>query len=74
MKEREKERFDFEDFETQAISKLMQGGRLGAKDGVLAPLIKRFLEKAMDSELDYHLVDSRVQSRLQHHGSRPGWS
>jgi len=36
MKEREKERFDFEDFETHAISKLMQGGRLGAKDGVLS--------------------------------------
>jgi len=57
------ERFDFEDFETQAISKLMQGGRLGAKDGVLTPLIKRFLEKAMDSELDYHLVDSRASGK-----------
>jgi putative transposase len=58
MKKEQTEPFDFEDFEANAISKLMQGERLGGKDGVLTPLIRRFLEKAMESELDHHLLDS----------------
>jgi putative transposase len=56
MKKEQTEPFDFE---AKAISKLMQGERLGGEDGILTPLIKRFLEKATESELDHHLLDSR---------------
>lgn len=54
------EKFDFKSFEQEAIERLMRGERLGGVDGIMAPLIKRFLEKAMDGELDHHLLEERV--------------
>jgi len=58
MKE-DKEEFDFGSFEKEAVSRLMMGDRLGGKDGIMTPLIKRFLEKAMGNELDVHLEEER---------------
>lgn len=51
--------FNYEDFEKQAIEELRAGrGALG-KDGVLTPLLKRFLEKALQAELEVHLEEEK---------------
>ena len=62
MKKEQTEPFDFEDFEANAISKLMQGERLGGKDGVLTPLIRRFLERqwSLSWIIIYSIVEMEV--------------
>lgn len=50
-----KEKFDYENFERSSIERLKKGESLLGKDGILTPLLKQFLEKAMEAELDYHL-------------------
>lgn len=44
--------FDFPGFEEDVISKLKSGHEINT---ILKPLIKSILEKALDTELDYHL-------------------
>ncbi len=53
MKEEEKDRFDYANFEKEAIEKLKNGTELGGKDGVLAPMLKRLLEAAMEGEMEH---------------------
>ena len=47
--------FNFDKFEEGAIQQLKDGQGLLGKEGVLTPLLKRFLEKALEGELDHHL-------------------
>jgi transposase-like protein len=63
MKEQEKDRFDYANFERDAIRSLKEGKELGGKDGVLAPMLKRLLEAAMEGEMDAHLKDKDVPNR-----------
>lgn len=49
------ENFDFSKFEKEAIENLKDGQGLLGKEGVLTPLLKRFLEKALEGELELHL-------------------
>lgn len=53
--------FDFASFESEAIAKLMTGVRFGGENGILTPLIKRFLEKALEAEMQQHLTESRPE-------------
>ncbi|EQD35317.1 transposase, Mutator family [mine drainage metagenome] len=48
--------FDFEDFKTKAISDMKAGRSLVGKDGVFTPLIKEFLEAALEGELASHMA------------------
>ncbi|MFH0865108.1 MAG: hypothetical protein V1904_02865 [Bacteroidota bacterium] len=41
MEEKQKEKFDYKSFESDAIKQFQEGKQLEGKDGVLAPLIKR---------------------------------
>ena len=50
-------KLDWNSFETEALKKLMNGEKLGGKDGVMAPLIKHLLETALGQELDIHLQE-----------------
>lgn len=50
-----KEKFDYDSFEKTSIERLKKGEALLGKEGILTPLLKQFLEKAMEAELDYHL-------------------
>jgi len=63
--------FNYENFEREAIEQLRAGrGALG-KDGVLTPLLKRFLEKALQSELDLHLAETKeMPNRRNGKGSK----
>lgn len=47
--------FDFAVFEAEAIKSLYDGKPISGKDGVITPLIKRLLEKAMQGEMDAHM-------------------
>ena len=49
------DKFDFDKFEESAIQNLKDGQGLLGKEGVLTPLLKRFLEKALEGELEHHL-------------------
>ena len=43
-----KEDFDFEKFQADAIERLKKGEALLGKDGIMTPLLKQFLEKALE--------------------------
>lgn len=63
MEEENKDSFDYADFEREAIEKLKKGDSLGGRDGVLAPMLKRLLEAAMEGEMDSHLEQRDVPNR-----------
>jgi putative transposase len=63
MEEQEEDKFDYANFEKEAIEKLKNGKELGGKDGVLGPMLKRLLEAAMEGELDAHLKDTDTPNR-----------
>lgn len=56
------DKFDFNQFEEAAIQQLKDGQGLLGKEGVLTPLLKRFLEKALEGELSHHL-DEKERSK-----------
>lgn len=55
------EKFDFEEFKKQAIQGMYEGKPFGGEKGVIAPLLKHFLESALSGELDAHLHESKAQ-------------
>lgn len=55
--------FDFDEFKKQALEELKNGKPLSGKDGVMTPLIKGFLEAALEAELDHHLEGSEANRR-----------
>src|SRR5579862_881212 len=61
--EEEKGDFNFKEFEEQAVKGLREGQSLEGKDGVLAPLIKRFIEAGLNGEMAGHLSGSPKQNR-----------
>lgn len=63
MEEQENDRFDYANFEKEAIEKLKNGTELGGKDGVLGPMLKRLLEAAMEGEMDAHLNENGAPNR-----------
>lgn len=54
--------FDYEAFKKQAIKGLYEGKPLTGQQGLFAPLLKHFLESALEGEMDNHLVESRSQA------------
>jgi transposase-like protein len=60
--------FDFNKFEKEAIDSLKDGQGLLGKEGVLTPLLKRFLEKALEAELDHHLDEEERSSGNRRNG------
>lgn len=54
-KKKEKEDFDFEKYQEQVVKGLMEGKGLLGTEGLLKPLIARFVESALDAEMTHHL-------------------
>src|SRR5258707_10095923 len=54
--EREKLLFDFEEFKNKAIADMKAGKALVGKDGVFTPLMKEFLEAALEGEITSHMA------------------
>ena len=46
---------DFETMKNKALVQLRKGESLYGKDGAFAPLLKQFLESALEAEMDSHL-------------------
>jgi len=63
------ENFDFDKFEEKAIQNLKDGQGLLGKEGVLTPLLKRFLEKALEEELEHHLGEEERGRGNRRNGS-----
>lgn len=48
--------FDFEEFKNQAIADMKSGKSLLGKDGIFTPLMKEFLEAALEGEMNSHMA------------------
>ena len=62
--------FDFESFKKEAVKDLLAGKQLSGPDGVLAPLIKQFLESALESELQNHLAQEKGVGNVNRRNGR----
>ncbi len=54
------EKFSYDEFEKEALTKLKKGVSLEGKDGVLAPLLKRLLEASLQGEMESHLLEEKA--------------
>lgn len=64
--------FDYDALKHKALSQLRSGKPLFGKDGAFGPLLKEFLEAAMESELEEHLDDEQRDNgnRKNGHGTK----
>ena len=67
-----KNNFDYDALKQKALSQLRSGKPLFGKDGAFGPLLKEFLEAAMEAELEEHLDDEQRDNgnRKNGHGSK----
>jgi len=54
------EQFDFESFKREAIKGMYAGKPLNGEKGIFAPLLKHFLEAALEGELEAHLQGEKA--------------
>jgi transposase-like protein len=64
-KENENLPFNFEEFKTQAIAEMKAGKSLVGKDGIFTPLMKEFLEAALEGEMNSHMATCLEESENQ---------
>jgi putative transposase len=57
-----------EELQNKALEQLKSGKSLFGKDGAFAPLLKNFIEKALDAEMDGHLDDDQRQHGNKRNG------
>ena len=62
--------FDFEGFREQAIAKLQAGEGLLGEGGAFTPLLKAFLEKAMEGEVEDHIAEGELPNRKNGKGKK----
>ncbi len=55
--EKEEHTFDFEEFKNKAIADMKAGKALVGKDGIFTPLMKQFLEAALEGEITSHMAN-----------------
>ncbi|WP_198424814.1 transposase, partial [Spirosoma endbachense] len=60
--------FDFEAFKQAAIKGLYEGKPLTGENGLFAPLLKHFLESALEGEMDGHLTQTRLTEQNRRNG------
>lgn len=62
------DQFDFEAFKQAAIKGLYEGKPLTGEQGLFAPLLKHFLESALEGEMDSHLQETRLTEQSRRNG------
>ncbi len=62
------DQFDFEAFKQAAIKGLYEGKPLTGEQGLFAPLLKHFLESALEGEMDSHLQETRRTEQNRRNG------
>lgn len=60
-----KKDFDFEAYQKEVVSGLIEGKGLLGKEGLLKPLIAKFVESALDAELSHHLEEESKDPLLK---------
>jgi putative transposase len=65
-----KEKFDFESFQREATERIKSGALLLGVEGVFTPLLKEFLEAAMEGEMAAHLASDEGANRRNGHGRK----
>lgn len=64
-KSKKKEDFDFESYQKEVVAGLMAGKGLLGEEGLLKPLIAKFVESALDAELSAHIKEESKQPDYQ---------
>lgn len=62
------DQFDYESFKQAAIKGLYEGKPLTGQNGLFAPLLKHFLESALEGEMDVHLSQTRQTEQNRRNG------
>jgi putative transposase len=62
---------DYDALKKKALEQLRSGKSLFSKDGAFAPLLKEFLESAMEAELEEHLDDEQRENGNRKNGRTP---
>lgn len=57
-------------FEKKALDQLLSGKSLFGKDGAFAPMLKSFIEKALESEMSAHLTDNSEKNKRNGKGKK----
>jgi putative transposase len=63
--EKEELSFNFEEFKNKAIADMKAGKALVGKDGIFTPLMKQFLEAALEGEMASHMASCLEESENQ---------
>jgi putative transposase len=66
----QREKFDFEAFQKAATSRIKSGAPLLGSEGVFTPLLKEFLEAALEGEMAEHLDSVEGSNRRNGHGRK----
>ncbi|MDP5231415.1 MAG: IS256 family transposase [Cellulophaga sp.] len=56
--------------EKKALDQLLSGKSLFGKDGAFGPMLKSFIEKALEAEMDEHLSKSGIKNKRNGKGSK----
>lgn len=64
--------FDFESYKKEAVKDLLAGKQLSGPDGVLAPLVKQFLEAALEAEMHHHIQKEKKGGKSNRRNGRTG--
>ncbi|MGO1723788.1 MAG: IS256 family transposase, partial [Sphingobacterium sp.] len=60
--------FDFESMKDKALEQLRSGESLYGKNGAFAPLMKKFLEAALEAEMENHMDEAQRSSGNRRNG------
>jgi putative transposase len=64
------EEFNFEDFKQEAIKGMYSGKPFNGEKGIFAPLMKHFLESALQGEMDFHLKEEKARGEENRRNGR----
>ncbi|MGH9877733.1 MAG: IS256 family transposase [Nitrososphaerales archaeon] len=62
---------DYENLQKKALEQLRNGKSLFGKDGAFAPLLKQFIEAALEAEMEEHLDDEQRDNGNRKNGKLP---
>lgn len=65
-----REKFDFDAFQKLATDRIKSGAPLLGADGVFTPLLKEFLEAALEAEMSEHIESGDGPNRRNGHGRK----
>lgn len=59
-----------QELEKKALDQLLSGQSLFGKDGAFAPMLKSFIEKALEAEMNAHLLDPTIKNKRNGKGKK----